>query len=83
MQSDPVKMFPGGAPDQETFDLMKDLDRMQGWATALMCRQTPGAREAYDLCQRTRAFIVERLYPNAIAARKPLAHLTKDSDNAE
>lgn len=61
--------FPGGAPDQETFDLMHDLNRMQTWATALMCRQTPGAREAYDLCQRTRAYIVERQFPRARAAR--------------
>jgi hypothetical protein len=55
-------MFPGGAPDQETFDLMRDLDRMQTWATVLMTKQTPGAREAYDLCQRTRAFIVSRVF---------------------
>src|SRR3546814_12797450 len=38
--------FPGGAPDQETHDLMHDLSRMQIWATALACGQTPGAREA-------------------------------------
>lgn len=50
------------APDQQTEDLMHDLSRMQTWATVLMTKQTPGAREAYDLCQRTRAFIVERLY---------------------
>lgn len=64
-------MFPGGAPDQETADLMHDLSRMQTWAVALACRQTPGAREAIDLCQRTRAYIVQRTFPNAIRKAKP------------
>lgn len=63
--SEPTKLWPGGAPDEETFNLMNDLDRMQTWAVALVCKQTPGAREAIDLTQRTRCFIVERLYPGA------------------
>src|SRR3546814_14528384 len=63
--------FPGGAPDQETHDLMHDLSRMQIWATALACGQTPGAREAMDLCQRTRAYIVGRTFPNANRKAKP------------
>jgi hypothetical protein len=58
-------VFAGGAPDQETVDLMHDLSRMQTWAVALACRQMPGAREAMDLVQRTRAYIVERQYPAA------------------
>src|SRR3546814_375714 len=63
--------FPGGAPDQETHDLMHDLSRMQIWATALACGQTPGAREAMDLCQRTCAYIVGRTFPNANRKAKP------------
>jgi hypothetical protein len=66
-----VGTFPGGAPDQETADLMHDLSRMQTWATALACRQTPGAREAIDLCQRVRVHIVERTFPNAKRKAKP------------
>src|SRR3546814_1649289 len=69
--SDLAAPFPGGAPDQETHDLMHDLSRMQIWATALACGQTPGAREAMDLCQRTRAYIVGRTFPNANRKAKP------------
>lgn len=57
--------WPGGAPDEETFKLMNELDDLQTWATLLMIRQVPKAREAADLVQRTRCFIVSRLYPNA------------------
>jgi hypothetical protein len=63
--SQATRMFPGGAPDQETHDLMHDLSRMQTWAVALACSRTPGAREAMDLLQRTRCFIVERVFPSA------------------
>ena len=62
-----VGQYAGGAPDQETVDLMHDLSRMQTWATVLCSRQTPGAREALDLLQRTRCYIVERQYPQARA----------------
>ena len=65
-----TRMLPGGAPDQETFDLMVELDRLQTWTTLLMGRQVPMAREAYDLVQRTRCFIVERLYSGAREHRK-------------
>ena len=65
-----TRMLPGGAPDQETADLMAELDRLQTWTTLLMCRQVPMAREAYDLVQRTRCFIVERLYSGAHEHRK-------------
>lgn len=61
-----ARTWPGGAPDQETFDLMCKLDDLQTWMTLMMCKQVPRAREASDLVQETRAFIVSRLYPRAI-----------------
>ena len=57
-----VETFPGGAPDQETFNIMRELDDLQTWTTLLMCRNVPKARDAYDLVQRARAFIVERVF---------------------
>jgi|GEM_PF-4205124 len=59
---------PGGAPDEEVAALMEELSELQTWTTLLMCRQTPGAREAMDLVQRTRCLIVERLYPANLGA---------------
>lgn len=65
------KTFPGGAPDEETFNLMGALDDLQTWTTLLMTRQVPKAREAYDLVQQTRAFIVERVFhAQAMSARQ-------------
>lgn len=61
--------IPGGAPDLETHELMNRLQDLQMWC-ALMGRKDSGGVEAARLVQDTRAFIVERLYPNAIAARK-------------
>src|SRR3546814_16384724 len=67
--------FPGGAPDQETHDLMHDLSRMQISATALACAPTPGARAAMDLCERTSTYLVCRPFPNANPKEKPsLSH---------
>lgn len=57
------------APDKETEDLMHDLSRMQTWSVVLASRQTPGAREAMDLIQRTRCYIVERMYQSPPAPR--------------
>lgn len=60
--------FPGGAPDQETFDLMNRLSDLQTWC-AMMARKDSGGIPAAQLIQDTRAFIVERLYPGTIAAK--------------
>lgn len=60
--------FPGGAPDQETRDLMNKLSDLQTWC-ALMARKDSGGAHAGRLIQDTRAFIVERLYPAAVRAR--------------
>jgi hypothetical protein len=59
--------FPGGAPDAETFALMNELSGLQTWCV-MMSRKDSGGVPAADLIQRTRAFIVERLYPNAVRA---------------
>lgn len=60
--------FPGGAPDQETHDLMHKLSDLQMWCV-LMAQKDSGGTHAARLIQDTRAFIVERLYPGAIRAR--------------
>lgn len=56
------QVLPRSRIDPEAAALLHDLSRMQTWATMLMARSnpTPGAREAFDLIQRTRAFVVER-----------------------
>jgi hypothetical protein len=69
---------PGGAPDTEVAELMHDLSRMQTWAVMLATRQTPGAREAMDLIQRTRCLIVERLYPSNVTARANTSTLERE-----
>lgn len=68
VEKDAKPTIPGGAPDQETADLMNRLSDLQGWC-ALMARKDSGGIEAARLVQDARAFIVERLYPRAIAAR--------------
>lgn len=65
----PARIFPGGAPDQETFDLMNRLDDLQTWTLLMTTHGAPKAREAMTLVQDVRCFIVERLYPNAIRSR--------------
>jgi hypothetical protein len=59
--------FPGGAPDRETFDLMKRLSDLQGWCV-LMASKDSGGLPAAQLVQDVRAYIVERQYPRARAA---------------
>lgn len=39
--------------------ILYELNDLQTWATVLMSRQVPKAREAWDLIQRTRIFIIE------------------------
>jgi hypothetical protein len=46
--------------DAETAAILDELSGLQTWATLLMARSIPKAREAYDLIQRTRIFIIER-----------------------
>ena len=53
--------------DQETQHLMTRLSNLQQWCV-LMTRKDSGGLPAADLIQETRCFIVERLYPRAIAA---------------
>lgn len=69
MSERPIRTLPGGAPDQETQDLMSRLSDLQMWC-ALMGRKDSGGPEAARLIQDTRAFIVERLYPNVVRAIK-------------
>jgi hypothetical protein len=63
-----AEQHPGGAPDAETADLMARLSDLQQWCV-LMSRKDSGGIPASSLIQDTRVFIVERLYPRAIAAR--------------
>ncbi len=64
MDSQAVKMIPGGAPDKEVAALMGELSRLQTWCV-MMSRKDSGGMPAADLVQRTRVLIVERLYPAA------------------
>ena len=57
------KTFPGGAPDQETHDLMAALSDLQTWTVLLATKGVPKAAQAMDLVQQTRAFIVSRVFP--------------------
>lgn len=58
----PSKLRPGGAPDQETADLMHELSNLQTWAVLLATKGVPKASDAIDLIQRVRVYIVERTY---------------------
>jgi hypothetical protein len=71
-----TRMLPGGAPDDETQDLMARLSDLQMWCF-LMAQKDSGGAEAGRLVQDTRAFIVERLYPNAIRALSD-SHVDQD-----
>lgn len=68
-----IDAFPGGAPDQETHDLMAELSDLQTWTLLMTMRNQPKAREAMDLVQKVRAFIVERTFPRALANREDSA----------
>ena len=61
--------LPGGAPDQETQEIMGKLSDLQQWC-ALMGRKDSGGVPAANLVADVRVFIVERLYPRAIAAKQ-------------
>jgi hypothetical protein len=65
--------LPGGAPDQEVFDLMARLSDLQTWC-AMMARKDSGGIAAAQLVQDTRALIVERLYPRAALRAKDTTH---------
>ena len=71
------RIIPGGAPDQETADLMHRLSDLQTWC-ALMARKDSGGSEAARLVQDARAFIVERLYPQARTRPSRPHHPTGD-----
>lgn len=58
----------GGAPDQETADLMQRLSDLQQWCF-LMTQKDSGGLPAGQLVQDVRVFIVERLYPRAALSR--------------
>lgn len=64
MSSEPRKLFPGGAPDAETHELMARLSDLQMWCV-LMSQKDSGGVAAARLIQDTRAFIVERVFHGA------------------
>ena len=68
MNPAPVSDIPGGAPDRETAELMARLSDLQAWCV-MMAQKDSGGIAAGQLVQDTRVFIVERLYPRAIAAK--------------
>ncbi len=61
-------LLPGGAPDLEVHQIMDRLGDLQLWCAA-MARKDNGGIEAARLVQDTRCLIVERIYPQAKAAR--------------
>ena len=62
------RIISGGAPDQETADLMQRLSDLQQWCF-LMTQKDSGGLPAGQLVQDVRVFIVERLYPRAVASQ--------------
>lgn len=71
------RLLPGGAPDEETQEIMSRLSDLHQWC-ALMGQKDSGGVPASMLVQDVRAFIVERLYPNAIAARAAIRALSPE-----
>lgn len=77
-QDELAKTWPGGAPDQETFDLMNRLSDLQMWCV-LMGQKDSGGTSAARLVQDVRAYIVERQYPRARAALTQTKDTTDDA----
>lgn len=60
-----TKIWPGGAPDEETFKIMERLSELQHFCTLIAIKdlgQSPNALEPMRIVQDARGFIVERLY---------------------